>query len=161
LLGDEQHELRQRFKQALRTVQRSSLYRGRSEKWRNDLPWYLLIGPHGSGKTSLLDFSGLEFPLHSSEQRLTKDVSGTRYADWYFAEHAVLLDTAGRYLTQPDPQVDSLGWNTLLGLLRSRRQRPLNGVLVTLPVDLLLSDSQQELENQARQVRQDRKSTRL
>src|SRR5690606_42144092 len=121
LLGDEQHELRQRFKQALRTVQRSSLYRGRSEKWRNDLPWYLLIGPHGSGKTSLLDFSGLEFPLHSSEQRLTKDVSGTRYADWYFAEHAVLLDTAGRYLTQPDAHLDGAAWRTLLGLLRQRQ----------------------------------------
>jgi type VI secretion system protein ImpL len=154
LLGDEQHELRQRFKQALRTVRRSSLYRGRSEKWRNDLPWYLLIGPQGSGKTSLLDFSGLEFPLHTSEQRLTKDVSGTRYADWYFAEHAVLLDTAGRYLTQPDAAIDGAAWRTLLGLLRQRRARPLNGVLVTVPVDQLLNGNELELENLARQTRQ-------
>ncbi|AKN25031.1 type VI secretion system membrane subunit TssM [Stutzerimonas stutzeri] len=155
LIGEEQQELRHRFRQALRTLKTSSLYRGRSEKWRSELPWYLLIGPQGSGKTSLLDFSGLDFPLNRSEQqRLTKDVSGTRYADWYFADHAVLIDTAGRYLTQPDAAVDGSAWETLLGLLRRRRARPLNGVLVNLPVDQLQGGSELELENLARQTRQ-------
>ena len=155
LIGEEQQELRHRFKQALRTLKTSSLYRGRSEKWRSELPWYLLIGPQGSGKTSLLDFSGLDFPLNRSEQqRLTKDVSGTRYADWYFADHAVLIDTAGRYLSQPDAAVDGSAWDTLLGLLRKRRARPLNGVLVNLPVDQLLGGNELELENLARQTRQ-------
>ncbi|WP_312234936.1 type VI secretion system membrane subunit TssM, partial [Stutzerimonas nitrititolerans] len=154
-IGEEQQELRHRFKQALRTLRSSSLYRGRSEKWRNELPWYLLLGPQGSGKTSLLDFSGLDFPLNRGEnQRLTKDVSGTRYADWYFADHAVLIDTAGRYLTQPDAQIDRSAWDTLLGLLRKRRARPLNGVLVNIPVELLLGDNELELENLARQTRQ-------
>ncbi|MDX1725013.1 MAG: type VI secretion system membrane subunit TssM [Pseudomonas sp.] len=154
-IGEEQIELRQRFKQALHTLKRSSLYRGRSEKWRNELPWYLLLGPQGSGKTSLLDFSGLDFPLNRGEQqRLTKDVSGTRYADWYFADHAVLIDTAGRYLTQPDPQIDGRAWDFLLGLLRKRRARPLNGVLVNIPLEHLQGGSEIELENLARQTRQ-------
>jgi type VI secretion system protein ImpL len=155
LVNEEQVELRQRFKQARRTLKRSSLYRGRSEKWRNELPWYLLLGPQGSGKTSLLDFSGLDFPLNRGEnQRLTKDVSGTRYADWYFADHAVLIDTAGRYLTQADPQIDGRAWDTLLGLLRKRRARPLNGVLVNIPIEQLQGGSEVELENLARQTRQ-------
>lgn len=155
LIVEEQLELHERFKQAIRTLNRSSLYKGRSERWRSELPWYLLLGAEGSGKTSLLEFSGLDFPLNTrDQQRVNDEISSTRYADWYFAEHAVLLDSAGRYLSQPDPQVDGLGWNTLLGLLRSRRQRPLNGVLINLPVDLLLSENQQELENQARQFRQ-------
>jgi type VI secretion system protein ImpL len=153
-VNEEQLELRQRLKQALHTLKRSSLYRGRSERWRNDLPWYLLIGPQGGGKTSLLDFSGLDFPLNrGDEQRLTKDVSGTRYADWYFADHAVLIDTAGRYLTQPDQAVDSSAWQTLLGLLRKRRARPLNGVLVSIPVEQLQNDGEVELEKLARQTR--------
>ncbi|WP_439886809.1 type VI secretion system membrane subunit TssM [Pseudomonas sp. MBLB4123] len=155
LIDEEQLELRNRFKDALRTLKRSSLYRGRSEKWRNELPWYLLLGPQGSGKTSLLDFSGLDFPLNRGEnQRLTKDVSGTRYADWYFADHAVLIDTCGRYLSQPDPQVDGRAWDCLLGLLRKRRARPLNGVLVNIPVEQLQGGSEVELENLARQTRQ-------
>ena len=155
LIVEEQMELHGRFKQALRTLSRSSLYKGRSERWRSELPWYLVMGPQSSGKTSLLDFSGLEFPLNKGEQqRLTRDITGTRYADWYFAEHAVLIDTAGRYLTQPDPHVDGIGWQTLLGLLRNRRQRPLNGVLVNLSIEQLLSDNELELETLARQTRQ-------
>ncbi|TLX61198.1 type VI secretion system membrane subunit TssM [Stutzerimonas nosocomialis] len=155
LITEEQSVLRDRYRDAMRTLKSSSLYRGRSEKWRNELPWYLLLGPQGSGKTSLLDFSGLDFPLNRGEnQRLTKDVSGTRYADWYFADHAVLIDTAGRYLTQPDASVDGKAWDTLLGLLRRRRARPLNGVLVNIPVEHLLQSSELELETLARQSRQ-------
>ena len=129
---DEEHkELRTRFKDALKTLKTSSLYRGRSERWRSDLPWYLLIGPQASGKTSLLDFSGLEFPINKIDRKLTRDTLGTRHCDWYFADNGVLIDTAGRYLTQPDADVDGSAWNTLLDLLRGRRRnRPLNGVLV-------------------------------
>ena len=66
----------------------------------------------------------------------------------------MLIDTAGRYLTQPDAAVDGSAWETLLGLLRRRRARPLNGVLVNLPVDQLQGGSELELENLARQTRQ-------
>ena len=97
------------------------------------MPWYLLIGPEGSGKTSLLDFSGLEFPINKIDRKLTRDTRGTRHCDWYFADHGVLIDTAGRYMTQTDT-VDGHAWDTLLDLLRKRRRnRPLNGVLVTIP----------------------------
>ncbi|TWC50954.1 type VI secretion system protein ImpL [Pseudomonas sp. SJZ080] len=153
-IDEEQKELKERFKDALKTLKTSSLYRGRSERWRSDLPWYLLIGPQGSGKTSLLDFSGLEFPINKIDRKLTRDTLGTRHCDWYFADHGVLIDTAGRYLTQPDAEVDGSAWSTLLDLLRKRRRnRPLNGVLVTIPVELLLGANEQDLETLARQVR--------
>ncbi|PYY83042.1 type VI secretion system membrane subunit TssM [Pseudomonas sp. TKO26] len=153
-MDDEEKELRSRFKDALRTLKTSSLYRGRSERWRQDLPWYLLLGPQGGGKTSLLDFSGLEFPLNRIDRKLTRDTQGSVHCDWYFAEHGVLIDTAGRYLTQPDPEADSHAWSTLLGLLRSRRRnRPLNGVLLALPVEVLQGGDEQALELLARQVR--------
>jgi len=153
-IDEEQRELKARFKDALKTLKTSSLYRGRSERWRSDLPWYLLIGPQGSGKTSLLDFSGLEFPINKIERKLTRDTLGTRHCDWYFADHGVLIDTAGRYLTQPDTEVDGKAWSTLLDLLRKRRRnRPLNGVLVTIPVETLASGSEHQLEVMARQVR--------
>ncbi|WP_236187593.1 type VI secretion system membrane subunit TssM [Pseudomonas pharyngis] len=154
LIDEEQKELKERFKDALKTLKTSSLYRGRSERWRNDLPWYLLIGPQASGKTSLLDFSGLEFPINKIDRKLTRDTHGTRHCDWYFADHGVLIDTAGRYLTQPDAEVDGSAWTTLLELLRKRRRgRPLNGVLVTIPVETLTGGSEQDIETLARQVR--------
>jgi type VI secretion system protein ImpL len=154
LIDEAERELKARFKDALKTLKTSSLYRGRSERWRNDLPWYLLIGPQASGKTSLLDFSGLEFPINKIDRKLTRDTLGTRHCDWYFADHGVLIDTAGRYTTQPDAEVDGSAWTTLLELLRKRRRgRPLNGVLVTIPVESLIGGSEQDIDTLARQVR--------
>ncbi|MFJ7885868.1 type VI secretion system membrane subunit TssM [Pseudomonas sp. NPDC096917] len=154
LIDASHKELRTRFKDALRTLKTSSVYRGRSERWRDELPWYLLIGPTGSGKTSLLDFSGLDFPLNKIDRKLTRDTSGTRQCDWYFAEHGVLIDTAGRYLTQSETPADTHDWRTLLGLLRKRRrERPLNGVLVTVPVDALFSNDESSLSELAERIR--------
>jgi type VI secretion system protein ImpL len=147
---DKEHkELKALFKQALSTLKTSSLYRGGS-----DLPWYLLIGPQGSGKTNLLGFSGLEFPNNRIDSDLTRESSGARHCEWYFSDHGVLIDTAGRYLTQTDPSVDESAWSTLLGLLRKRRRnRPLNGVLVTIPVPMLFAVNEAAWRTLADQVR--------
>lgn len=72
--------LRKRFKQALHTLKNTSVYKGRSERWRDELPWYVVLGPQGAGKTSLLDFSGLEFPLNKLDRSLTRDPRPARYA---------------------------------------------------------------------------------
>jgi type VI secretion system protein ImpL len=152
-INEEQKELRGRFQEAVQILKTSSLYQDRSERWRNELPWYLVIGPKSAGKTSLLDFSGLDFPLNKIERKLTRDTQGTRYCDWYFANNAVLIDTAGRYLTQED-DVAMSAWATLLAQLRRRRRsRPLNGILVTIDVKTLGSPEPQ-IEALARQVRQ-------
>ena len=140
-IDEERRELQVRFKSALNTLKKLSLYRGRQE-----LPWYLLIGPQGSGKTSLLEHAGLEFPLNALDRKMSRETLGTQYCDWYFTENGVLLDTSGRYLTQSNADVDASAWSTLLGLLHKRRRtRPLNGVLITLPVQTLFGHDQETL----------------
>lgn len=151
LINDETRQVQGRFKEALHTLKSSRHYGDRSERWRNELPWYLLIGEQGSGKTSLLAANGVQSLLGRPETVLP---GTTPYCDWYFAEEAVMVETAGRYLGQPDPSVDAGGWMTLLGLLKSRRRaRPLNGVVVTLSVDTLSSSNEHDLERHARHVR--------
>jgi type VI secretion system protein ImpL len=152
-IAEEQRTLRRRFKDAVLTVQRSSLYGGHSKRLRKDLPWYLMLGPQGSGKTSLLESSGLNFPLN---QRNTQHTSSEKRlgCDWYFAEHGVVLDTAGRFLSQGAHKVDAHAWYTLLGLLRQRRRnRPLNGVLINVPIELLQENHQEQLAELTGQVR--------
>ncbi|KPB28141.1 type VI secretion system membrane subunit TssM [Pseudomonas syringae pv. syringae] len=150
----ERLELVGRFKHALRVLKDSDLYGVLGARGRNELPWYAVIGPPGSGKTSLLDFSGLDFPLDRRGRRLTHDMRSTSSCGWYFTEQAVLLDTSGRYLQQPLPEVDGSAWSTLLELLRNRhRAHPLSGVLVTLPVDTLFDEQDKRLEKIAEDVR--------
>jgi type VI secretion system protein ImpL len=150
LISNERQQVRGRFKEALQTLKSTRRYGERSERWRSELPWYLLIGQQGSGKTHLLAASGLQGPL---DRTGPAPLGTTSCCDWYFADEAVLVETAGRYLTQPDPSVDAAGWSTLLGLLKARRRaRPLNGVVVTLSVDTLLGSNEHDLEMQARHV---------
>ncbi|GAB7527964.1 type VI secretion system membrane subunit TssM [Pseudomonas sp. 3A(2025)] len=138
-LDAESKSLHTRFNEALRTLATSGLYRDQPQRVREELPWYLLIGPPGSGKTSLLECSGVEFPLNRPDRVSPGTHRPTELCDWYFAEQGVLLDTAGRYLNPPDAAPDGHAWTTLLGLLRKRRRTlPLNGVLVSIPVPLLL-----------------------
>jgi type VI secretion system protein ImpL len=145
-------QLRERFEEAVETLKKTqkdgrSLY---------DLPWYVIIGPPGSGKTTVLLNSGLKFPL---EQRFGKEalrgVGGTRNCDWWFTDEAVLLDTAGRYTTQDsDAAADSAGWAEFLNLLtKYRKRRPLNGVIVTLSAADLMTQSQPEREANVGAVR--------
>lgn len=151
LVNNEISHVRGRFKEALLTLKTSRRYGEHRQGWRNELPWYLLIGERSSGKTSLLAASGLQAPLDRTEAAFPGTAA---YCDWYFADEAVMVEMAGRYLDQPDPAVDGAGWSTLLGLLKAwRRTRPLNGVVVTLCVDTLLRSSEHDLELHARHVR--------
>jgi type VI secretion system protein ImpL len=139
----EASQLRERFEAAVAILKQQ---RGRT---LYDLPWYVFIGAPGSGKTTALINSGLKFPL---EQRTGKGalrgVGGTRNCDWWFTDEAVFLDTAGRYTTQDsDTAADSAGWTEFIDLLRKYRQRrPVNGVILTLSAEDLVTQGQQARE---------------
>ncbi|WP_028455963.1 type VI secretion system membrane subunit TssM [Chitinilyticum litopenaei] len=117
------------------------------------LPWFMVLGAPGSGKTTVLQNSGLKFPLGNDA---VDGVGGTRNCKWLFADQAVLLDLAGRYTThESDRLQDSAEWGHFLKLLkRTRARQPINGVLVTIAADSLLKGQRSDLENQANSVRQ-------
>ncbi len=85
------------------------------------MPWYMIIGAPGSGKTTALVNSGIEFPLAKEFGKAAiRGVGGTRNCDWWFTNDAVLLDTAGRYTTQESNEaVDHAEWTGFLSLLRT------------------------------------------
>jgi type VI secretion system protein ImpL len=136
--------IRARFKQAAEDLD-GARFASPDGKGREveELPWYVIIGAPGSGKTTALLNSGLRLPLYTGNDASPSipGVGGTRNCDWWFTDEAVLLDTAGRYTTQDsDRKADAAAWLGFLGLLKQfRPKRPLNGALVTVSVmDLLL-----------------------
>ena len=129
-------EINTKFAQVLTEMKRSKLG---GKKFLRDMPWYVIVGPPGSGKTTALRQSGLHFPIDLSDD--LKGVGGTRNCDWFFTEDAVLVDTAGRYVQQQsDPEIDSAEWLGFLDMLKKHRgKRALNGVILTLSLKELLA----------------------
>ncbi|WAC71423.1 type VI secretion system membrane subunit TssM [Roseateles sp. SL47] len=157
--------VRERFQQAMATLQRARFGAGNQLKgwaarlggrYLYELPWYLIIGAPGSGKTTALRHSGLQFPLADQMgDHAIRGVGGTRHCDWWFTDQAVLIDTAGRFTTQDsDPTNDKATWSGFLQMLRrSRPRQPLNGALVTVSVSDLLARTPAERAQYASTVR--------
>lgn len=128
-----------------------------SSQYLYQLPWYVIIGAPGSGKTTALVNSGLQFPLADRFGKTAlRGIGGTRNCDWWFTNEAVLLDTAGRYTTQESQQAqDASEWLRFVGLLsKYRRRQPINGVIITVSVSDLLTQSAEASQQQAVNLRQ-------
>jgi len=142
-VAKELESLRARFRQAAADLEKTRFTSADGRPRAVEaLPWYVMIGAPGSGKTTALLNSGLRFPLYTGDSSASvPGVGGTRNCDWWFTDEAVLLDTAGRYTTQDsDRKADAAAWHGFLALLRQfRPQPPLNGALVAVSVlDLML-----------------------
>jgi len=154
--AEELEILHERFSKALAKLKETRLGGGSGRRFLYQLPWYIIIGPPGSGKTTLLENSDLKFPLaETGGESAIRGVGGTRNCDWWFAEDAVLLDTAGRYTTQDsDATVDKSSWLGFLNLLKKhRRRRPINGVLIAVSISDLLQFSREQREEHAHAIR--------
>jgi type VI secretion system protein ImpL len=164
----EQKILTNRFTEAIEALKKMRLNSaGKKLGWKDwvslssrsylyDLPWYVFIGAPGSGKTTALVNSGLSFPLaHQFGSDAIRGVGGTRNCDWWFADEAVLIDTAGRYTTQNSHQADDKNeWDGFLSLLKKcRPRRPLNGVFLTVSVLDLLNQKAAVQNELAKSVR--------
>lgn len=154
--SEEIHQLGQRFNQALVTLKKLKFSGVGGKKALYELPWYIIVGPPGSGKTTALVNSGLEFPLADQFGKgALQGVGGTRNCDWWFTNQAVLIDTAGRYTTQDSHRViDSSAWEGFLNLLkRNRRRRPINGAIVAISLLDMLTQTEEERAQHAKLIR--------
>ncbi len=155
-IAEQERQYREKFKAKLAQLKESglSVYK---------LPWFVLMGEPGCGKTASLLNSGLDFPFGKDE---LPGVGGTRNYNWWFTNEAVILDTAGRIAFHEEGATDRVEWEYFLKLLRSNRPRcPINGIIIALPavtldkqtnepIGGLLRDSDEERQKKATILRE-------
>lgn len=106
------------------------------------LPWFLVLGKHAAGKTSIIENGDMRFPI-DHEIRAELATLGERdakeFITWRVAgNEAVLLDIDGHQFVPHEERtgVQSVLWDRFLtNLQKIRPRRPINGVI--LAVDML------------------------
>ena len=142
-------DLRRKWAEVVRSLKNSKL-QSLADDPIYALPWFVVMGEPGSGKSSLIKASG---PFSSV---VTPGQEGpTRNCDWWFFDKTLILDTSGRYVFQAKGSDSAQEWQELLNLLQTnRRKEPVNGVLITVPADSLALKPVDKLKEEAAQLRE-------
>ncbi|MCP3144837.1 type VI secretion system membrane subunit TssM [Pyxidicoccus xibeiensis] len=147
------------FTKAVEALKTSKLARGGKDALAV-LPWYLIVGPPGAGKSTALRNSGLKFPYLSARGGV-RGVGGTRNCDWWLTNEAVILDTAGRYTSAEEDRPEWLAF--LDTVAKHRPSRPINGLIVAISVSELMNADPQAVGEMGQTIRErlDEITTRL
>lgn len=117
------------------------------------MPWYVIVGEPGSGKTEAMRHSNVGFPPGLQDQ--LQGVGGTVNMHWWFTNQAVMIDTAGRLMFDDIEPGNVNEWGEFLKMLRTARPNcPLNGMLLVIPADSLIKDSANDLERKGGKIAQ-------
>ncbi len=117
------------------------------------MPWYVVVGEPGAGKTEAIRHCNVGFPPGLQDEM--QGVGGTINMNWWFTNRAVLLDTAGRLMFEEVAPGETHEWPEFLKLLRRNRPNcPINGLLLVIPCDSLIKDSEAEIGRKAGKIAQ-------
>jgi len=127
-------KLRRSFKRAVRLLKEKIA----GPNFRYQVPWVLMLGETGSGKTQALDKGGLNLSL---DHPFGKGPEVKQACNWWFFEKGVVLDIAGDLVLREDGfSSNERLWNLMLRLLQKHRmERPIDGVVVTVPCSDLMN----------------------
>lgn len=117
------------------------------------VPWYLVVGEPGSGKTEAIRHCKIGFP--PGLQDPLQGAGGTVNMHWWFTNHGVFLDTAGRLMFEEVEAGTTSEWQEFMRLLvKARPSCPINGMLLFIPADALIKDTSDALEAKGARIAQ-------
>ncbi len=128
-------KMRGSFREAAKFLKRKVT--GRNYQYQ--IPWYLVIGESGSGKSTMLKNVGLGTPICKKEGNPGEEDQGVQ---WWFFDKGVAIEPKGEFVLKDDGKSSNEnGWQNVITLLkRYRPNRPIDGVILTLPIDDLIWD---------------------
>ncbi len=118
-----------------------------------DVPWYVIVGEPGAGKTEAIRHSNVGFPPGMQDE--FQGVGGTINMNWWFTNDAVILDTAGRLLFEEIEAGTTGEWRVFLEMLKKHRPNcPINGLLLAIPAESLIKDSIEQIQKKSGKIAQ-------
>lgn len=141
---------------AIAEFRKSPVGRRLGDRALAQLPMFFVIGPEGAGKSALIEESGLASVLRDAQGRpkAVRGVGGGKDFSWWFTEQAFLLDMSGRTLkrSQFDDTEDWVGF--LKSLQKQRPERPINGVVLAVPVHEIAGGAKEKIDPLATSLRE-------
>lgn len=124
------------FFQVMRILKASTFKR----HWRYRLPLYLVIGPEKSGKSAMLN--GLSFMHLAGENKINENV-------WHLFDNGVLFEVPANIFFDKETKF----WKFLLHVFSYfRPRRPVDGVILTVPADILGRNHSTDISQYARET---------
>lgn len=97
--------------------------------YRYRLPWFLMLGESGSGKTDALRNSGLNLPAGDPT---TRTRMGNKSCLWWLFDHGVILDVSGEVFLEKE--IKTSKFRDLISLLIWHRpKKPIDGIILSIP----------------------------
>lgn len=112
------------------------------------LPWYLVVGPSQSGKSSMLGATGLEFGYTTP----AAGARGSRGCRFWLTPNMAFVDTAGDYMTGGPSHAEWLA--TLRELESTRPGQTLHGIVMVLAADTLMQARPDDLDALGKTLRE-------
>jgi type VI secretion system protein ImpL len=147
-IEQQQASVREHFKGILWTTRSIRDAKGKNQPLQ-DLPWFLVVGRSGVGKSSFLQHADLPFPMDEVQAQNPINGSGaSRDCQWWFHRDAVLIEAAGRFFSRDSIAEDDEGdWNTFLNFLSGFPSgTPIRGVIVLVDIEDILEPQRREVQ---------------
>lgn len=130
--------LENRVQGAVNFLRRTRIAKNGQQLALNHLPWYLLVGAPGSGKTTMLANSKIRFILDKQfKDENIRAIPHSETCDWWVTRDMVLVDVPGAYVTANSKRQSLTNrlWLSFLELIkRIRGNYGLSGVVLTFSV---------------------------
>lgn len=150
---NERASIRDQLDEIFKILTTEEIGHGLKRDFLRDMPYFLLVGPHGSGKSSLIKSADLRSPLEGrlGNRDIRMDVRGEQ-TQWWFTDEGLLIGAAPK--TMDERVADGAGsaaWRGLLSYLKEHRpRRPVDGIMVVMSLDALLDPKGLALARYAR-----------
>ncbi len=145
--------IRRSFRRAMGKL-KSNVFGG---NFQYKVPWFMVLGQRESGKSTLMSHTGLNLSMGRPESETLGSRDG---CNWWFFDEGIMLDIDGELVLRRDGKShDVRGWKALLdSLLKNRPQRPIDGVVLTIPATELIGSEKSEAD---RSINAGEKSSQL